>query len=194
MRRIRTRISAQIAERAKAAGFIHQCAAPGCAAYTRHRFCNGCEAVHERNMTVYFVGVPTLGNVVKIGQTKFMNSRLDGIRTGCPYPPEVLATVRADGMLERELHAHFAEYRIHLEWFRLEPPLQEIVDLARGGQLQEAVDKSFAAIDQGGTFLELGECYPGTKMRKLIEKPVQFPSCAGLIKYARELRHNNAAR
>lgn len=190
MTRTRTRVrTQQILERARAAGFIHRCAAVGCASYTKDKYCFGCARLYERDVLVYFIGVPALGNVVKIGQTRGMTARLNSISTGCPYPPEVLATVNADGMLERRLHEHFAEYRIHLEWFRLQRPLQEVVDLARGGQLQKAVDKSFASVDRGGTVLQFGEPYAGTKIRRIHEVPAEFPNCAKLIEYARELKN-----
>ena len=166
-----------------------RCAGYGCASFIhpREKYCRRCQPLMSRQLRIYFIGVPQLGNVVKIGKTVNLESRLHALATGCPYPPEALATVKADCFVERSLHKHFAEFRIHCEWFRLVPEIQEAVDLARAGHLQRAINDAYRRIDRGDTVLVPGEQYVGTKIRKLREQPVGFPRAEELIARARAM-------
>lgn len=61
---------------------------------------------------------------IKIGYSSDVERRLSGIATGSPFRPIVLLTFEGSIEAEREVHAKFAEDRMHLEWFRLSDPLR----------------------------------------------------------------------
>lgn len=61
---------------------------------------------------------------VKVGMAKSPTKRLDGLRTGCPVDPKVMAVVElaSRGLaisLERTLHHQLSKWRTHGEWFRI---------------------------------------------------------------------------
>lgn len=70
-------------------------------------------------MAVYIlkaVGTPR----IKIGWATDVASRIRSLKTGCPYPVELIATIESeDPVIERELHKLYREYRVHGEWFEL---------------------------------------------------------------------------
>ena len=140
---------------------------------------------------IYFVGVPALGNVVKIGQTADIGKRLDAIATGCPYPPKLLATFMADSDIEKALHGHFADLRTHLEWFRLSGSLKKFIELVNGGHVQPVVDAAQKLIDAGMTVLTRGQAYAGTPIYRLAEERITFPPIAELIRRANKLRRES---
>lgn len=64
---------------------------------------------------VYFLRA---GDFVKIGKaTGSPTNRLSQLRTGCPFPIEVVATIDGGYAKERELHERFRHIRAHGEWF-----------------------------------------------------------------------------
>lgn len=69
----------------------------------------------SRESVVYFVRRGGDG-AVKIGYTVNLKSRMSGIATGSG-PLEVLATLPGGEVIESLFHKHFAEYRLHGEWF-----------------------------------------------------------------------------
>lgn len=72
---------------------------------------------------VYFLGA---GPFVKIGKaTGHPASRIADLRTGCPFPITLLASVAGGLTEEFALHKRFATYRTHGEWFRHEGELAE---------------------------------------------------------------------
>ncbi|WTK18303.1 GIY-YIG nuclease family protein (plasmid) [Streptomyces sp. NBC_01525] len=73
---------------------------------------------------VYLIGSPG-SSTAKIGRSKDPEKRLAGFQTGCPLPLSVLATHPGSHELETALHRHFAEHRLHGEWFDLgEDPVE----------------------------------------------------------------------
>ena len=61
----------------------------------------------------------------KIGWTTDIQKRVDSLKTGCPYPIELVAWIETDEPeIEREVHAMYADHRVHGEWFEL--PLSAI--------------------------------------------------------------------
>lgn len=69
----------------------------------------------SRSRVVYFLAA---GPFVKIGFTgRSVQSRIDQMKTGCPYEIHLLATIPGDYKKERELHQKFDQHRAHLEWF-----------------------------------------------------------------------------
>lgn len=79
---------------------------------------------------VYFLRA---GEFVKIGKsTGTPDSRVNQLRTGCPFPIEVMATIPGGLDLERSLHRRFAHCRAHGEWFHATPGLLAYVAEMRG--------------------------------------------------------------
>lgn len=60
---------------------------------------------------------------VKIGRTKDIQVRLRALRTGSPYDLKLMGWIESDDdkQLELALHGRYADQRIHLEWFYLQP-------------------------------------------------------------------------
>lgn len=94
---------------------------------------------------VYFIGA---GGFVKIGVSDSPERRLSGISTGCPVPPEILATSRAlrnrsARRAEKRMHSVFAGSRSNGEWFRETPALRcAIQHVARTGEIPAWVMKT----------------------------------------------------
>lgn len=56
---------------------------------------------------------------IKIGRAEDAPRRLSQIATSSPFKPVILLTVSGPKNYEKELHARFAEDRVHREWFAL---------------------------------------------------------------------------
>ena len=83
------------------------------------------EAIEAAKETeyVYFLGA---GPFVKIGKaTGHPAARIADLRTGCPFPITLIASITGGLKEEFALHKRFAEYRAHGEWFRHEGALAE---------------------------------------------------------------------
>src|SRR6185437_1224824 len=65
---------------------------------------------------VYVIG-STASPLVKIGRSVDVDTRLRSIQNMSPAPLTVLWTTRGGRELEAQLHAAFAKYRVHGEWF-----------------------------------------------------------------------------
>jgi hypothetical protein len=88
---------------------------------------------------VYVVQAVTLG-LVKIGKANWPESRIEGIRTGCPDEMRVLGFLHdLTGKLESSLHARFAEHRVRGEWFSPAPELMAWVSESCLPTFREAV-------------------------------------------------------
>jgi hypothetical protein len=74
---------------------------------------------------VYFIGG---GDWVKIGFAKNVSRRLEALRTTCPFPLTVLASLPGTAKRERELQNRFASYRLSGEWFRFDGDLKAFVE------------------------------------------------------------------
>ncbi len=79
-------------------------------------------------MGVYFVEAVGLDRV-KIGSTRNLAHRLDSLRNAAPVELRLLKLIPGGLREEQALHRHFAEYRVHLEWFVLTPLRTFIVSL-----------------------------------------------------------------
>lgn len=74
---------------------------------------------------VYFLRA---GDFIKIGKaTGTPDSRISQLKTGCPFPIEVAATMIGGYDEERSLHKRFAAIRAHGEWFHAAPALLEFI-------------------------------------------------------------------
>jgi len=78
---------------------------------------------------VEFVYLVRGGEYYKIGIAKDTSKRLLGIRTGCPFPVELVKSWETDSAqkIERLMHCRFKAYRANGEWFRL--PIEIIEEL-----------------------------------------------------------------
>lgn len=74
---------------------------------------------------------------VKIGFTQGdVLVRLRGIQTGCPYPLDLLATLRTWKLEERHYHGIFTRDRVmaFAEWFTTGPEVMHAIERARFGE------------------------------------------------------------
>lgn len=77
---------------------------------------------------VYFCIVDEGAPAVKIGFTRrAAKQRIADLQTGSPSRIRLLIEIPGTPPLERELHARFAAYRLHGEWFRLEGELADYI-------------------------------------------------------------------
>jgi len=78
-------------------------------------------------MSVYFIAENENDDYeslrVKIGYSGDIHVRLCTLRTGSPYDLKLMGWIESDNdkQLETALHDRYADQRIHLEWFYLEP-------------------------------------------------------------------------
>ena len=71
-------------------------------------------------------------DIIKIGKSKFIESRIENYLTHYPRDIRVLACIKAEsdvyGQLERDLHQLFYKYRYEREWFHATKPVLEAID------------------------------------------------------------------
>jgi DNA-binding transcriptional regulator YiaG len=77
-------------------------------------------------MSVYFATCREIGRV-KIGHAVNVRRRLSELRTYCPVPLELEATLDGGEAEEHELHERFANHRRQGEWFLLAPEIEELI-------------------------------------------------------------------
>src|SRR5258705_9513139 len=76
---------------------------------------------------VYFVTCERSWFPIKIGFAKSVPNRMRALLVGFPYEIKLLAVIRGDRALERELHARFAQWRLSGEWFDRTPALTDYI-------------------------------------------------------------------
>lgn len=72
---------------------------------------------------IYFIQTEGGGDLIKIGKSRNVKSRLHSMQTGCPIPMRLLGYFKANDSMEGALHDEFAEYRVRGEWFE---PVEDI--------------------------------------------------------------------
>jgi hypothetical protein len=73
----------------------------------------------EADGYVYFI-VAEGCDRVKIGYSRDPTVRLNELQTGSPFPLRIVRVIPAcRGTLETRVHKHFADLRLHGEWFRV---------------------------------------------------------------------------
>jgi hypothetical protein len=77
-----------------------------------------------REPIIYFIAA---GELVKIGHTTNLRSRLRSLRTASPSELRVLLTRSGTRDDECELHRRFAEFRVSREWFKLCDPINQFI-------------------------------------------------------------------
>lgn len=75
-----------------------------------------------------YIAQPEPGGPVKIGYTSVNRPseamrRIKALEPGCPWPLRLVCTVNGTRNDEANLHARFARFRTHREWFRPEGEL-----------------------------------------------------------------------
>lgn len=99
--------------------------------------CVGMEITHRTSVAgIYFVQAET-GGLIKIGRTRHLGRRMQGLRSSCPIPLRALAVIVVDHpevqvLYERELHDRFVSSRAHCEWFA---PTDDLLEVVRGNRL-----------------------------------------------------------
>jgi len=83
------------------------------------------------NTWVYFIQAGDDGPI-KIGITKNVESRRAGLQPGSPIVLSLLCAIPGTRANERMLHKHFADDRLHGEWFNPHPELLEYIDDLHG--------------------------------------------------------------
>jgi hypothetical protein len=73
---------------------------------------------------IYFIAADEL---VKIGHTTNLRSRLRSLRTASPNQLRILLVKPGTRDDERDLHRRFSEFRVTREWFRLSEPINEYI-------------------------------------------------------------------
>lgn len=76
---------------------------------------------------VYFIGADDL-EYVKIGRSKDVYKRLDGIQTSIPHDLKILLMIPGDKKAERAAHIRFEKYRKRGEWFVKAGPIERYIN------------------------------------------------------------------
>lgn len=71
---------------------------------------------------VYFAQDPAAGRI-KVGKSETIQTRLSELSRGSPFRLQLVGTMPGGFRQERIVHAKFAEYRTHGEWFDPGPRL-----------------------------------------------------------------------
>lgn len=66
---------------------------------------------------IYFIRAAVVPSMVKIGCTRWLDRRLETLRSNSPVPLILLASIPGDHKLEWRIHADLDPYRSHGEWF-----------------------------------------------------------------------------
>ncbi|HXO71575.1 MAG TPA: GIY-YIG nuclease family protein [Bradyrhizobium sp.] len=80
---------------------------------------------------VYFVSIDQNQELIKIGHTTNLTSRLSSLRTGSPNELQVHLVIPGSRDYEQELHRKFASLRMRGEWFRRAKAIDDFIALHR---------------------------------------------------------------
>jgi hypothetical protein len=96
-----------------------------------HRLWKWAEVERCIDGKVYFLEA---GDLIKIGFSRDLRSRIGAILASLPFPSVLLHSIVGTERMERYFHNRFATFRVRKEWFRKEPRLIEYIEgLKRGG-------------------------------------------------------------
>jgi hypothetical protein len=76
----------------------------------------------------YYVYFIYCAGRVKIGRAMDVSARLNQISTGSPFRPTLILAVSGSLSAEAEVHARFAQDRVHREWFKLSDHLRRYLN------------------------------------------------------------------
>lgn len=81
-----------------------------------------------------YIYVVQNGQLVKIGQTVNVRSRLKALRTSNGGQITLLVAIEGHDIIEKAIHHHFRHLREEGEWFRITPELMNFVDRLKAGR------------------------------------------------------------
>jgi hypothetical protein len=87
--------------------------------------CGRGDEVSSREPLVYFISAEP--DLIKIGCTTNLSSRLRSLRTAHPNELRILLAMPGSRDDEQELHRRFAEFRVGREWFRRSKPIDDYI-------------------------------------------------------------------
>jgi len=107
-----------------------------------------------RASRVYFVG---LKDVIKIGITDDLRSRIMSLMAETPFRIKLLHHILGDRIVEQSLHLKFAKLRVRGEWFRAEEELFKFIDTLKCAALSNVTAAAKIARDCGDLRHQSGE-------------------------------------
>lgn len=127
---------------------------------------------------LYFLKPVGMMGPIKIGCSKFPESRLASVALWSPVPVETITVVPGGFREENMLHRQFANFRLHGEWFAANDGLLEIINsaIATGELPKIAVEddraKMIVAYCGGQTLQQIGERYgiSRERVRQILRK------------------------
>jgi hypothetical protein len=105
---------------------------------------------------LYFI---SQDDVLKIGRTKDVKSRLNGLQSGNPKRLTLVGAIPNNGFREAFWHACFAPWRRSGEWFSYTPDLKKAVEAALSGEVWERhVPSPYTEDDPDEWFSHVCDC------------------------------------
>lgn len=136
---------------------------------------------------IYFVQCTRTARI-KIGRTDDIVSRAMGLQGSSPVELRLVGLLVGPALLEPSLHAHFADHRLHGEWFDAAQPVVEFVGQVKDGTIQNRINRAeFAIYDDPCRFIITGEgadltaAYPDAiaLMRRVMDPNPKVPLTGG---------------
>lgn len=87
----------------------------------------------ERQFPTGYVYILRSADLYKIGFATNVQARVNSLKTGSPFPLEIISWWPASQKEEQQLHKRYAEYRRHGEWFEI--PGDVVKQLRQRGEL-----------------------------------------------------------
>jgi hypothetical protein len=87
--------------------------------------CGRTKGPMDGESVIYFISAGD--DLVKIGHTTSLRSRLRSLRTSSPKEIRVLLVIAGNRDCEQELHRRFAAFRVCREWFKRSGPVDEFI-------------------------------------------------------------------
>ena len=88
--------------------------------------CGRINSIAAKEPVIYFISASD--DLVKIGHTTSLNSRLRSLRTAHPMELCILLVSPGSRDDEQELHRRFADFRVAREWFKLSKEIKDHID------------------------------------------------------------------
>jgi hypothetical protein len=110
--------------------------------------------LHYDTAWTYFVGSREQ-EVVKIGVTTRLKSRMSALRNSSPIPIKLFAVAFGSSDIELHLHDRFAKDRLHGEWFRLTDEISDCIDAVKNQDLGKYIpeDMFFSSVEERAAHL-----------------------------------------
>ena len=89
-------------------------------------------------------------DTVKVGYTKNLTLRVNGLRTANPHGLIVIGTVKGDKNAEQAIHKKLDKYRVAGEWFKNCNEVRSCVDKILSGKIKFKYDRMIFRRDEFG--------------------------------------------